>query len=285
MGLPWEAVQQHVLRLAAQLSHLMRDFGLTPPSDTVLLRAVIITLVSLVLTALFAAYALFSTITRDPRDSVLLVGVCGESDLPSPGKTTLFKTIRNGQPPRYACVPSMETTEDVFVPSTHFSRGTRPDTPVRWVDIPGHPRVRTPELSKHIPRARCVVFVVDASTFSASARRDATLLHDVLVHEDVVKRATPVLIFCNKSDVSNAASPASVKARLQAELERARIARNASLTSVKGDKREEDQVARLGFDNTPFVFDHAFGPVSFGAGSALNKDVMPVLNFVRSSFL
>lgn len=285
MGQPWEMVRPQMLRLAIQLSDVMRDFGLTPPSETVLLRAVFITLVSLILGTLFASYSLFATITRDPRDSVLLVGICGESDLPSPGKTTLFNTIRNGSPPRYGCVPSMQTNEAVFAPSAHFSRGTRADTPVRWVDVPGHPRVRTPELAKHIPRARCVVFVIDATAFSTSARRDATLLHDVLVHQDVVKRATPVLIFCNKSDLTNAASPAAVKARLQAELERARIARNAGLTSVKGDKREEDEVARLGFDNTPFVFDHTFGPVSFAAGSALTKEVMPVINFVRSSFL
>lgn len=285
-----DALYLYAIQVAAVLADLMQRCGLTPPAEAVLVRAVVATTAALVLATAVGAYTA-ATLSRDKRDAVLIVGVCGENDAASPGKTTLFKTLRSGTPPALAPVTSMEPNELKFVPVSHGldaarSSSARSRAAVRWIDFPGHPRVRS-RLDSFLVDARCVVFVVDAAAFASQARRDAVMLLDVLAHPSVRTYSTPVLVFCNKNDVPGAATPAAVRARLQAEIERARTARRAAPAAVgSATAAGDDPDARvLGFDNTPFVFDHAFGPVSFASGSALKKDVMAVVNFVRSSFL
>lgn len=257
--------------------------GITPPKDELLVRAVLATAIVLALSLAYAALHLLSS-RRDKRDTVLIVGSSGLDESPSVGKTTLFTVLRNGDPPLLTPVPSMEPNEAVFPPrAARAAPATRAPTSVRWVDFPGHARVR-PRLSRFLERARCVVFVVDAARFAQDARRDAAFLYDVLVHASVERHLTPVLVFCNKSELAGAVSPAAVRARLQAEIERARGARKGGLAEVDADD-EGEEGRQLGIDGMPFVFDHAHGPVSFSGGSALKNDVVGVVNFVRSSFL
>eukprot|EP00171_Calliarthron_tuberculosum_P006533 IDg6533t1 len=280
-----DAVYVYATRIAAVVAGIMLRFGLTPPSEPLLARAVLAATITLFAAVVASAYTA-ATLSRDKRDAVLIVGVCGEGDAASPGKTTLFKTLRSGVPPALSPVTSMEPNEATFAPVARGldaarSPSARARTAVRWIDFPGHARIRA-KLNSYLADARCVVFVVDAPAFTAQARRDAALLHDVLVHPTVQQYATPVLVFCNKSDIPGAAAPDAVRLRLQAELERARISLRAAPAAVAAV--DDTDVPMLGFENTPFVFDHAFGPVSFASGSALKKDVMAVVNFVRSSF-
>lgn len=280
-----EVLPRSAQRLADALSELMLRAGITPPKDELLVRAVLASAIVFILSLAYAAFLLFSA-RRDKRDTVLIAGSSGADDNPSVGKTTLFKVLRNGDPPQLTPVPSMEPNEAVFPPrAARAAPATRAPTSVRWVDFPGHARVR-PRLTEYLEQARCVVFVVDASRFAQDARRDAAFLYDILVHPAVERYSTPVLVFCNKSEATGAVSPAAVRARLQAELERARGTKKSGLAEVNADDEVEGEGGRqLGFDNVPFVFDHAHGPVSFSSGSALKNDVVGVVNFVRSSFL
>lgn len=277
-------VRPYALSIAAFLSTQMQSFGVEPPSEAVMLRAIFFTFVALIL-AVPVALLILLGYSRNQRDTVLIVGISGEKDEPSPGKTTLFKTLQYASASNtaaFSCVPSMEVNEAVFPPPSSSKAN-------RWIDIPGHARICTTSLDTYIPRARCIIFVLDGSTFSSNARKSAVLLHDILIHQTVRTNSLPVLVFCNKSDLSTSSSvPISidaVKLRLQAELERIRTSKAVELKSVRAaDQRVEDE-HRLGFSNIPFEFDHAFGPVSFAIGAATTKDIGAVVNFVRSSFL
>lgn len=160
------------------------------------------------------------------------------------------------------------------------------NAPRRWVDFPGHPRLRH-TLPPYLSYAKCIVFVIDSSSFTAHARKDTELLYYILTHPVVAKNATPILMFCNKSDLPNLANIAAVQTRLEAELERAKNADTATLSSahVGTPTEEEEQRAFLGYENEPFAFDHASAPVSFASGSAVKGDVQAIINFVKTSFL
>jgi hypothetical protein len=51
------------------------------------------------------------------------------------------------------------------------------------------------------------------------------VLYDVLTHESVQRRSPALVIAANKSDVRGAASPDTVRATLETELQRVRLAR------------------------------------------------------------
>lgn len=283
-----DSIRPYALAIAVFLASQMQQFGVEPPSESALLRAIFFTFGGLILTILLTVHIVLGY-SRNQRDTVLIVGISGEKDEPSPGKTTLFKTLQyahistsESSMKAFECVPSMEVNEATFPPPSSSKAN-------RWIDIPGHPRICTSSIDTYIPRARCIIFVLDVSTFNSAARKSAVLLHDILVHQDVRTNSLPVLVFCNKNDtISTSSTPLSidaVKLRLQAELERIRTAKAVELKSVNApDQRVEDE-HRLGFSNIPFEFDHAFGPVSFGIGAAATKDISAVVNFVRSSFL
>ena len=69
----------------------------------------------------------------------------------------------------------------------------------------------------HLPKAGCIVFVVDAANFVV--RDSAEFLYDILVHPYVDDNAPPILLLCNKTDrISDEFSPATIKAKLEKEL-------------------------------------------------------------------
>ena len=69
----------------------------------------------------------------------------------------------------------------------------------------------------HLPKAGCIVFVVDSANFVV--RDSAEFLYDILVHPFVDDNGPPILLLCNKSDlVADGFSPDKIKAALEAEL-------------------------------------------------------------------
>lgn len=259
-----------------------------PLSQNVLVDALVVTVLVLMVSILgITMSALLSR--RDTRNAVLIVGISGDSDAPAVGKTALFKALRYGALPKHGTVPSMAVNDATFVP--HGTSHSAP--PLRWIDFPGHPRLRH-TLHSYLTMAKCIVFVVDGQRFTAQGRKDAELLFDILTDPFVADHGTPLLIFCNKSDVSNPAKIVTVQTRLEAELERARAANSSTLQSAavaadgsgnQGALAEEEERAQLGYENESFSFDHAPGPVTFASGSAATNDVEAIINFARSSFL
>ena len=257
-----------------------------PPVDSVLVDALIISMALIIISMIIFAITMpFSK--RDKRNSVLIVGITGDSDDPAVGKTSIFKALRYGSLPKHGTVPSMQVNEDTFTPygaSDSFQ-------PIHWIDFPGHSRLRH-NLQKYLNVAKCIVFVVDAQRFNLQARRDAELMYEILTDNGIANNAIPMLVFCNKSETSTAVNTNIVQTRLEAELERARMASKSVIRSAQvgnnddsgeGIDADEDR-AFLGFENETFSFDHV-QHVSFHSGSALNGDLDPIINFARSSFL
>lgn len=285
-----------VTAAAEAVAAAMERAGFAPPPHASLVSALVLTAALLVLGAVVAA-ATAVTSRRIRRDAVLILGISGDGDAPAVGKTALFKALRYGKLPKHGTLPSMAVNEASFAPHGQLPAPASA-TPLRWVDFPGHPRLRH-KLSPYLASARCIVFVVDAQRFTAQARRDAELLYDVLTHPAVAKHGTPVLVFCNKADASSSSSPVkivAVKTRLEAELERLRSAKSSGLRGIgtatagipanaldAGD--DEEERAPLGFENEQFQFDHAPGPVTFAIGSAASQDVAAIVKFARFSFL
>lgn len=272
-----------VAKLADSIALTLTSQGFQAiPSRTAISDSLILISISIILSIILSILSNGFIASRNNRDAVLILGISGEGDAPAVGKTTLFKALRYGQQPKFGTVPSMKINEATF--SAH---GVSPQRAVRWADFPGHARLR-PKLDEYLCVARCIVLVVDATRFVAQARRDAELLHEVLTHPVVAKNGTPLLVFLNKCDVSGMAL-STVQTRLEAELERARVAKAGELrlaAVVDGDDDREGNEKRvaLGFDNETFSFDQAASDVCFGSGSALTGDVNEVTEFVSDCF-
>lgn len=273
--------------ITRSLAFNLNALGVPTPPPSVLADALFLTLLLPILTSII--FTLSSKLgKRDATNAIVIVGISGDSDEPAVGKTTLYKCLRYGEQPKHGTVSSMRVNDETFSPI-----GATPSLTMRWVDFPGHARLR-PQLPSYLAQARGIVQVVDASRFSAQARRDAQLLLAVLTERCVAERGTPVLVFLNKSEVAGATTPEVVKVRLEAELERARKAASATLRSAAvggargeeggADADREDDSVPLGYENEPFAFEHAAGPVKFASGSALKSDVDGVMSFARSCF-
>ncbi|KAL1757190.1 signal recognition particle receptor beta subunit-domain-containing protein [Schizophyllum commune] len=94
--------------------------------------------------------------------------------------------------------------------------------PLRIIDVPGHPRVRD-QFRAHLPEARAVAFVVDASTVSRNGARVAEHLHTLLraLSHLPPSQPTPALaILAHKSDLLKAGAPALAASRVRTVLER-----------------------------------------------------------------
>lgn len=192
---------------------------------------------------------------RQPRDTVLILGPCDS------GKTRLFYSLLG---PAYATLATVSSVK----PNRLELRSLQADSPLlktlgedhtvrpgRWlVDFPGHPRLQY-RLNELLPRALCVVYVLDA-TNKPSTKRAAEHLYDLFIHPDVLENQTPFLLACNKTDLPAAKTVAGVREDLQREIERLRVSRAAALEG-------EDAAEKfIGVHGKPFALEDAPIPVS-----------------------
>lgn len=290
----------HYLRSAAiGLRDAMRSVGLTPPPDPLLTPALLITL----LTALIAtAYLLTLLISPSSatRDAILIIGASPPSTVAAaPGKTTLFHVLRTGRAPPFDTLPTQVPNDGEFAVAGSLAEQAEagaeamPLPKARWVDYPGHSRLR-PKMREYVGVARGVVFVVDSSAavFAKTVREAADLLYFLLSDAEFERSKVPVLVFCNKADTPSSVAPSDVKTKLEAEMERARKAKAATLASARNATVEEAggdedgngpaESVFLGYEDEVFSFEHVGNKVEFGKGSAKGLDVRDVAEFVAS---
>lgn len=121
--------------------------------------------------------------------------------------------------------------------------------PFDLAELPGHERLKGAR-NNHLPKAGCIVFVVDAANFVV--RDSAEFLYDILVHPFVDDHAPPILLLCNKSDlVADGFSSDNMKAMLEAELNNLKESRSG--IAVEG--ADEDTVVMLGMPDQAFSFE------------------------------
>ena len=148
------------------------------------------------------------------------------------------------------------------------------------MDIPGHPRVRQ-KFEDYVDRARGIVFVVDSAEFLSQKTDVAEQLYEVLSHSSVMRRRTPLLLACNKSDLGARAHTVDyVRKRLEKEIEQLRTTRRTLSDNV--GKRETDA---LGQQGNVFTFEGLAKVrgqhVTATSISAADGDIRPVISFIR----
>ncbi|KAI0273582.1 signal recognition particle receptor beta subunit-domain-containing protein [Gloeopeniophorella convolvens] len=224
-------------------------------------------LLSLLGAVLLVVVALYLARRRSrPRgNSVILAGA---SDA---GKTAILSALTYKETlPSHA---SLQTNTSIF------SLNKRTFT---LVDVPGHPRIRS-QFSDHLPDAKAIVFVVDASNISRNGPVVAEHLHHILhtlVNIPPSQSPPAVLILAHKCDLlktgSSSAATSSdqlainrVRAVLERELEKRRLSHTGSVTIDGLGAEGEDRAELGGLDSNgstsePFKFtDWEGGDIDF----------------------
>ena len=115
------------------------------------------------------------------------------------GKTLMFSQLIHGKP--IETFTSMQENLGVYdLPSKTYE----------MVDLPGHERLRYAALDKYKESGLGVIYVIDASKFKQQIRDAAEFLFRILSDPVMHANRTPVLVACNKQDVSLSAKGASV---------------------------------------------------------------------------
>lgn len=152
------------------------------------------------------------------RDKVLLIGTQGS------GKTLLMYKLASKQ--------EQATVSSHAVNQTSFQENEQSE-PINLVDIPGHYNFK-----KHLKvlcrEAKKIVFLVDSKEYKGERLGQAgDILYDVLSNVDLASACVPILIACNKQDLTPFARRAVALERdLQGEIE--------SLKKVKQAQREHE---------------------------------------------
>eukprot|EP00607_Mallomonas_marina_P009604 CAMPEP_0182421446 /NCGR_PEP_ID=MMETSP1167-20130531/6860_1 /TAXON_ID=2988 /ORGANISM="Mallomonas Sp, Strain CCMP3275" /LENGTH=234 /DNA_ID=CAMNT_0024598617 /DNA_START=142 /DNA_END=846 /DNA_ORIENTATION=+ len=193
------------------------------------------------------------------RDTVLLLGPCGG------GKTLMAHRL---------CIGEVPDTITSMKPATlqYSAEGGGKTLPV--IDFPGHPRLRS-QLSDTLRRAKKIVFVVDASNVQSQVREAAEYLYDIFTNP-IMDDGPPMLIACNKSDISGVRPPARVKLALQQELEKIRKTRQSM--EVVGDT----ETIPIGREGKEFNIERDSPvEVTFSATSGKAGSIDAIYNFLN----
>ncbi|NXX84400.1 SRPRB protein, partial [Urocolius indicus] len=157
---------------------------------------------------------------RSSRRAVLLLGLCDA------GKTLLFARLLTG---RYR-----DTQTSITDSSAVYRVGSSKGPNITLIDLPGHESLRLQFLERFKAAARAVVFVVDSVAFQREVKDVAEFLFQVLADSTVLRNAPPLLIACNKQDVTMAKSAKLIQQQLEKELNTLRVTRSAAPSSLDG---------------------------------------------------
>jgi len=216
------------------------------------------------LVVLLAFFFVFKLAFPSRGNTILLTG---PSDS---GKTVLFFQLKEGE--YVDSVPSMKENDAQFP-----IFGCSPSKVLHVVDIPGHNRLRQ-RVSEFLPIATAIVFVLDSTSISSSVHHVAEHLYDILTNRQVHNKKIPVLIACNKSDLTMAKSCEVVKEALLKEINKIRNTKTA-MPSSQDDEMEEEQVF-LGFEDEAFDFEQLPMNVTFEKCSAKTASIAAVKQFI-----
>ncbi|KAF9632416.1 hypothetical protein BFW01_g3278 [Lasiodiplodia theobromae] len=218
------------------------------------------------------------------------------------GKTSLLTALETGRPlathPSQTSHRSILALPEAFVPFSARYRSVNDPTNVRTrqlslTDTPGHGKLRGGAFAAALaaPTAknlRGVVFLIDAAALASPAGLSdaAEFLHDVLLtlqkrytsaKTSKATAVTPVLIAANKLDLFTALPPQLVRAHLEQEIEKVRIARAKGILDVgmsEDSVGEDHEWLGLGGESK-FEFKHMEEmnvPVEVVGGSVKGED-------------
>jgi len=158
-----------------------------------------------ILVGLLTLFVLYLwTRKKGGRTALLIAGPCDV------GKTVLFSRLVNDFAGK-----ALDTFTSMQENLGHYTMAS--GRKVTLVDMPGHERIRYSAMDKHKESALGIVYVVDASTIKHQIRDAAEFLFKILSDPVMHSNRTPVLVACNKQDLSLSAKGASVIEREMAK--------------------------------------------------------------------
>ncbi|KAM5163723.1 signal recognition particle receptor subunit beta [Mantella aurantiaca] len=188
--------------------------------------AIVVVLVSLVLWKLLRRRQI-------SRRAILLIG------LSDSGKTLLFIRLLTGK--------FRKTQTSITATSVVYRAKSDKGSSFTLVDIPGHESLRPQFLEQYKTAARAMVFVVDSSAFQREVKDVAEFLYQILTDATMQKNVPPILIACNKQDISMAKSAKLIQQQLEKELNTLRVTQSAAPSTLESSGSQSNtQLGRKG---------------------------------------
>ncbi|KAL8606594.1 hypothetical protein ACOMHN_009479 [Nucella lapillus] len=172
--------------------------------------AVVVIFLTLVLLA-------FKSRRGNKRQGILLMGVCDS------GKTLLFSRLVYKQY-KQSHTSLATNAGTVSLPAVGKS--------LRVIDVPGHERLRNQLLDANKGLARAIIFVVDSGTVQKEIKEVAEYLYTVLTDSVISQNAPPLLIACNKQDLTLCKGAGLIQKMLEKEMNTLRVTQSAALQST-----------------------------------------------------
>lgn len=181
------------------------------------------------------------------------------------GKTLLHQRLRNG------CF--LRTQNSIKENVATYAVSNKKGKPVKLVDIPGDERIRDTIFNKYKDSLRAIILVVDSVNFPRESRNLAELTFDLLLEKALYRQRTPLLVACNKQELSLAQNCGSIRTRLEAEITALRVSRAAKLSALDGGGRRGRATKMASFwrEGKDFEFSDLPLRVEFVACSARGK--------------
>uniref|UniRef100_A0A6J0T7G6 Signal recognition particle receptor subunit beta n=1 Tax=Pogona vitticeps TaxID=103695 RepID=A0A6J0T7G6_9SAUR len=233
--------------------------GSPPPQDAPLLPAQEVAPVQLLISVAVAVLVVlvlliwkFVQSRKSSRRAVLLLGLCGS------GKTLLFVRLLTGN--------FRNTQTSITDSSASYRVKNDKSTNVTLIDLPGHESLRLQLLDRFKAAARAIVFVVDSVAFQREMKDVAEFLYQILIDNIVLKNAPPLLVACNKQDVTMAKSSKLIQQQLERELNTLRVTLSAAPSTM--DSSSSGSASQLGKKGKEFDFSQLPMKVEFVECSA-----------------
>ncbi|XP_053317099.1 signal recognition particle receptor subunit beta [Spea bombifrons] len=211
----------------ADMESIKQQLQRQDPTVLSVVVAVVVVLLTLVLWKLLKR-------SRISRRAVLVLGACDS------GKTLIFCRLLTGK--------YKKTQTSITASSAVYKAKNDKGSSLTLVDIPGHESLRLQFLEQYKPAARALLFVVDSSAFQREVKEVAELLYQLLTDGTLLKNSPPILIACNKQDISMAKSAKLIQQQLEKELNTLRVTQSAAPSTLDSSSMTTHQLGKKGKD-------------------------------------
>ena len=191
---------------------------------------------------------LFFYLTRRKSSgrNLLLLGVC------EAGKTALFARLTQDKAVE-TCTSSKENIGQLTCPN-------KANTTLTVIDIPGHERVRDKHFENTKTSAKAILYVIDSQKLQKQLRDVTEYLFKILSSSSISQNRTPLMIVCNKQDLSMAKGSNYIRKELEKEIQLLRETKSRGLEGTNNEK--ETDFVYLGRSGQDFSFQDLRNKVS-----------------------
>ena len=137
------------------------------------------------------------------------------------------------------------------------------------IDLPGHERIRYKYFDQQKDSAMGIIYILDASTVSKQIRDATEFLFRILSDPTIHSNKTPVLVICNKQDMTSNKSVSVIERELAKEIG---LLRQTHAGILKDTDGSTDNHIFLGNKDKDFSFADLKVPVDFCETSVLNEN-------------